>query len=52
MYEHGFDEQHATGINSFGLNYIIQIVPIVANDTIDSTNDVNGCRKKRSGLCC
>ena len=28
-----------------GLNYILQIVPIVANDTVDSTNDVNCCRK-------
>ena len=32
---------------------IIQIVPIVANDTVYSTNDVNGCRKKfRVYICC
>ena len=31
------------------LNYILQIVPIIANDTIDSTNDVNGCQKTVQG---
>ena len=31
---------------------ILQIVVIVANGTVYSTNDVNGCRKNCSGLCC
>ena len=35
MYEHGFDEQQFS-----------KFVPIVANDTVDSTNGVIGSRKK------
>ena len=40
VYEPGFDEQALIGF---------KFVPFLANDTVDSTNDVNGCRKKRSG---
>ena len=43
MYEHGFEEEHDTDIN---WGYILQIIPIVANDTVDSTNDVNLAAEK------
>ena len=28
-----------------GIKLYSPTVPIIANDTVDSTNDVNGCRK-------
>ena len=46
MYEHGFDKQHDAGIN-IGQIIFFKFVPIVANDTVDSTNGVIDCRKKK-----
>ena len=40
VYEHGFDD----GIK-WGKIIFSKVVPIVANDTVDSTNGVIGCRK-------
>ena len=44
VYGHDFDEQHDAGINWSSIIFS-KLVPIVANDTVDSSNGVIGCQK-------